>query len=105
MLVLVDGGGIEILARSVSPTVASISTYRPLRFEDPDDAAERMWPEEWERTDSCEVVREIGSIDVVAMVLHSAPSREEGSNYQEKLVAAAEDSGEQKLLGGHAGAE
>lgn len=72
MLGLIDGGGIEMLARSVSPTVVSISAYRPLRVEDPDDAADRIWPEEWERTDSCEVVREIGSINVVAMLIHCA---------------------------------
>lgn len=62
---LEDGGGIEMLARSVSPTVVSRSAWRALRVlaEEAEAAEERTWPEEKERVErveSREVVRERG---------------------------------------------
>lgn len=74
-LPVVVGGGIEILARSVSTMVVSMSAYRALRLEEEDAAEDRTWPDDCDRTDSREVVLEMGlkpGSRVLAIMPHSA---------------------------------
>ena len=61
------GGGIEILARSTSPLVGSMSIRGLLRLEG--GAFGRSCIEERERTDEPEVVRERASRDVAIVEL------------------------------------